>query len=349
MSTAAAREVEAQEPPAPGTAHAVADGILWMRFPLPMRGLDHVNLYALDDGADGWTLIDTGLDWPSGREAWAALHAGPLGGRPVHRVILTHHHPDHIGLAGQRVDEGAALYATRIAWLTGRMLQLDRQETATPEQIAFRQSAGVKGERLETYRSERPFNFADCVAAIPLGYHALGEGDRIIAGGRSWHIRLGEGHAPAHLTLWSEDGELLISGDQVLPGISPNIGVYPTEPEADPLSGWLETCRRFAALGADPLVLPGHKRPFHGLGPRLVALIENHSSALSRIETALSASPLTAVGAFDALYRRPIGDGEFGLAMAEAIAHMNHLDRAGRATRRRDADGAWLYSAAESP
>jgi glyoxylase-like metal-dependent hydrolase (beta-lactamase superfamily II) len=241
-----------------------------------------VNLYALDEG-DGWTLIDTGLDWARGREALAALRAGPLGGWAVRRVVLTHHHPDHIGLAGLMAEEGAEVVATRIAWLTGRMLILDRQERPTPEQVEFRRRAGVTGAALAAYAAERPFNFADCVAPLPLGFRAIGEGDVLRAGGRDWRVRLGEGHAPAHATLWSADG-IVLAGDQILPGISPNIGVYPTEPEADPLAGWLETCRRFLpeAEAADPLVLPGHGLPFRGATFRLGQLIENHESARPR-------------------------------------------------------------------
>lgn len=343
--TAALQRPAAEAPPAPGEAVEIAEGVLWARIPLPTAGLDHVNLYALAE-TDGWTLVDTGLDWPGGRAALAALRAGPLGGRRVIRAILTHHHPDHIGLAGALAEEGAEILATRLGWTLGRMLALDPQERPTPEQVRFRRRAGVSGAPLETYAAARPFNFADCVAPIPLGFRAIGEGGRLRAGGRDWTVRLGEGHAPEHVTLWSDDG-LLIAGDQVLPGISPNIGVYPTEPEADPLAGWLATCRRFAALGADPLVLPGHGLPFRGLAPRLAALVENHERALARIEAALAGRPSSAVGLFGALYRREIAEGEFGLALAEAVAHVNHLHRAGRVTRRLDADGAWLYAPAK--
>ncbi|MCL5777086.1 MBL fold metallo-hydrolase [Limibaculum sp. FT325] len=333
------------EPPGPGAAVEVAEGILWARLPLPMA-LDHMNLYALDEG-DGWTLIDTGLDWARGREALAALRAGPLGGRPIRRVVLTHHHPDHIGLAGPLADEGAEVVATRVAWLTGRMLTLDRQERPTPQQVEFRRRAGVTGAALTAYMAERPFNFADCVSPLPLGFRAIGEGSALRAGGRDWQVRLGEGHAPAHATLWSRDG-LLLAGDQVLPGISPNIGVYPTEPEADPLAGWLETCRRFLPLAeaADPLVLPGHGLPFRGAPFRLGQLIENHEGALRRILGALREGPLTAVELFPALYKREIGAREFGLALVEAVAHLNHLHHAGDVVRERDSLGAWRYRAA---
>ena len=140
---------------------------------------------------------------------------------------------------------------------------------------------------------------------------------------------------------------VVLAGDQILPGISPNIGVYPTEPEADPLAGWLDTCRRFMepAKAADPLILPGHRLPFRGAAFRLRQMIENHESALLRIETALGREALTATGIFPALYRREIGKGEFGLALVEAVAHLNHLHRAGRVTRYPDEDGAWRYRA----
>ena len=100
--------------PDPGTALEVAPGILWIRLPLPMA-LDHVNIYALDDG-DGWTLIDTGIGSRKSREIFTRLLDGPLAGKPVRRVLVTHHHPDHIGLAGWFMAEhGAELWITRTA------------------------------------------------------------------------------------------------------------------------------------------------------------------------------------------------------------------------------------------
>lgn len=336
---------EEWDPPAHGEAREVAEGVLWIRLPLPMPALDHVNIYALEE-PDGWTLIDTGIGWAPCRKALARARAGALAGRPILRAVLTHHHPDHIGLAGGLAAEGTEILASRTAWLMGRMLTLDEQARPTDRQIAFRRRAGMDDAGLDAYATERPFNFADVVCPMPLGFRALEEGDVLEAGGRRWSVRLGEGHAPAHVTLWSEDG-LLLSGDQVLPGISSNIGVYPTEPEADPLAGWLATCRRFlthvCATGADPLVLPGHKRPFVGLAHRLGQLVENHEHALERIELALAERELTALDLFDAIYKRRIGPGETGLALAEAVAHVNHLTRAGRIARRLDDRGAWLY------
>nr|WP_112315158.1 MBL fold metallo-hydrolase [Rhodovulum viride] len=329
-------------PPAEGEAVEIAGGVLWLRLPLPPP-LKHVNVFALDEG-QGWTLVDTGLATGKSREIWQALLAGPLGGRPVRRVILTHHHPDHVGLAGWfQSAHGAELWTSRTAWLFARMLTLDEQARPRPETLDFYRGAGMDAALLAERAAERPFNFADVVAPMPLGFRALAEGDRIAAGGRDWDVRLGDGHAPDHVTLWSRDDALVIGGDQLLPSISPNLGVYATEPLNDPVAGWLESCTRFATHAReDHLVLPGHKLPFTGLPTRLVQLIENHHSALNRLIEALG-EERTACDCFPVLYRREIGSGEYGLALAEAVGHLNHLYLTGRATRRRRSDGAWLF------
>ncbi len=164
------------DPPAPGAAVEVARDIFWLRLPLPMA-LDHVNVYALAD-ADGWTLIDTGLDSRKTRALWEAALAGPLAGRRVHRLIVTHHHPDHVGLAGWFQSMGAELMMTRTAWLYARMLTLDVQERPTDEALAFLRRAGVGETTLRQRAGERPFNFADVVAPMPLGFTRLCRGTR---------------------------------------------------------------------------------------------------------------------------------------------------------------------------
>jgi len=330
------------EPPPEGGAIEIAPGILWIRLPLPMR-LDHVNVYALDDG-DGWTIVDSGFHSRRGVAIWQALQAGPLSGNPITRVVLTHHHPDHVGMAGWfRENLGAEVWATRTAWLFARMLTLDVQEEHSPESIAFRIAAGVTGEALEAWMAERPWNFADVVHPIPVGFRRIAQGDVLTMGGRDWRVEIGHGHAPEHATFWSCDGDLVITGDQVLPGISPNLGVYPTEPEADPVGEWMDACRRLKPFASDRhLVLPGHKLPFTGLPVRLDQLLDNHVGALARLEAHLH-QPRRAVECFLPLFKREIGAGEFGFALVEACAHLNHLLRIGRVTRSRDAEGAWLW------
>lgn len=331
-----------ETPPAPGEVTEVAPGVLWLRLPLPMA-LDHVNVFVLDDG-DGWTLIDTGMNTRHARALWDDLLAGPLAAKPVTRVVVTHYHPDHIGLAGWFQARGAELWTTRTSWLFARMLALDVHAVPAPETLAFWRACGMDPALYAKRAGERPFNFADCVHPLPLGYVRLTEAQVLRMGGRDWVVRMGDGHAPEHATFWSMSDDLVLGGDQLLPGISANLGVYATEPMADPVAEWLSSCARFETCAeARHLVLPGHKLPFTGLPLRLGQMIDNHHGALIRLRAHL-ATPRTAADCFAPLFKRPIGEAEYGLALVEAVAHLNHLLHKGLAERVRRDDGAWLWS-----
>lgn len=333
------------DPPGEAEAIEIADGVLWLRISLPMA-LDHVNVYALRDD-DGWTLVDTGLNTKRTRAIWEAVLDGPLAGVPLRRLIVTHHHPDHVGLAGWFQSRGVELCMTRTAWLFSRMLTLDEQAMPTDEQIQFWIDAGMAPDLLKQRRTERPFNFADIVYPMPLGFTRLHEGGAIRIGGRMWDIRYGHGHAPDHATFWSRDGDLVIGGDQLLATISPNIGVYATEPGADPVGEWMQACEALRPHARDSqLVLPGHKLPFTGLPARMRQLIDNHHGALERLKDHIAEAPSTAAECFPPLYKRKIDDGTYGLALVEAVAHVNHLFQTGFLTRVRRPDGAWEYSVA---
>ncbi len=331
-----------ETPPAEGEAVEVAEGVLWVRMPLPMV-LNHVNCYVLDDG-DSWTIVDTGFNSHRSRAIWEQLLNGPLKGKPVGRVIVTHHHPDHVGLAGWfQKEHGAELVATRTAWLFSRMLTLDDQSLPTDETLAHWKAAGMDAEIYAKRAAERPFNFADIVYPMPLGFKRIKEGDQITIGGRVWDIHIGNGHAPEHSTFWSKDCSLVLAGDQILPSISSNLGVYATEPEADPVGDWLEACERLRQYAReDHLVLGGHKLPFTGLPVRMRQLIDNHHGALDRLVEHLDA-PKTAAECFGPLFKRSIDEGTYGLALVESLAHLNHLYQLGDITRTRRDDGAWLW------
>ncbi len=332
-----------EDPPAPGDAVEVAEGVLWLRQPLPMK-LDHVNCYALDDG-DGWTLVDTGFSTRKSVAIWEDTLAGVLQGKPVRRVVVTHHHPDHVGNAGWFQERGAELVATRTAWLFSRMLQLDAQDRPAPEMVTYWKRCGMAPDVLAERLAERPFNFADCVYPMPLGFTRIRQGDTLRAGGRDWDVHIGHGHAPEHATLWSRDCDLVLAGDQILPSISSNLGVYATEPQADPVGEWLESCERLGGLAHDGhLVLGGHKLPFTGLPARMRQLIENHHSALDRLHAFLD-EPKAAGACFQPLFKRRIGGSEYGLALVEAMAHCLHLWHEGRAERVLRDDGAWVFKA----
>ena len=330
-------------PPPEGDVTQIAEGIYWTRLPLPMA-LDHVNAYILDDG-DRWTVFDTGFDTAHTRQIWGKLLAGPLRSKSVGRVIASHHHPDHIGLAGWFQTHGAELWTSRTAWLFARMLVLDQQDRPLPETLEFWRRAGMDADLLDQRAGERPFNFSDRVTPLPLGFRQLREGDVLRAGGRDWDVRLDQGHAPDQITLWARNCSLVLGADQLLPSISANLGVYATEPEADPVAEWLSSCARLRAYArADHLVLPGHKLPYTGLPLRLAQMIENHHSALRRLRAHLS-QPRRATDCFGPLFKRAIGPAEYGLALVEAVAHLNHLTATGQAVRAMGTDGAWRWTA----
>lgn len=332
-------------PSHPGTYDApeVAPGIRWLRLPLPMA-LDHVNCYALEDD-DGWTLVDSGMSTRHSRAIWQALLAVPLRGKPVTRLIVTHHHPDHIGLAGWFQAQGVALLTTRTAWLYARMLTLDEQPLPSPEALLFYQRAGLDADMRTAKALERPFNFSDVVAPLPLGFTRLAEGTVLTAAGRRWRVRLGQGHAPDHAMLWSLDDDLILAGDQLLPTISAHIGVYPTEPADDPLTAWLDSTRALMPLAHEThLVLPGHKLPYRGLPFRLAEMVTDHEAALDRLRSHL-AKPARAADCFPVLFKRPVGPETFSLALCESIAHLNCLLTRGLVSRDLAPDGAWLWRA----
>ena len=329
------------EPPAEGEARELAEGLLWMRLPMPWR-LDHVNVYALDEG-DGWTILDTGIASRHARAVWDRLLAGPLAGRPVRQVVVSHHHPDHVGLAGWFVRRGAELRMTRTAWLTTRMLVLDVQERPDPRVLEFWRAAGMAPAILAARAAARPYNMADIVEPLPPGFRRLVEGEALRLGGRDWRVRLGQGHAPDQATFWGEG--LILAADQILARISPNISVHASEPEADPLGEWMASCRALAGAAEmmpDAVVLPGHDLPFRAAAARLRQMEANHAAALDRLEAGL-AEPRAACDCFALLFRRSVGEEDYTLALGETLAHLNRLRAEGRVTRDRAGDGPWLW------
>lgn len=330
--------------PAPGDAVEVADGVLWLRLPLPMA-LDHVNVWAIRDG-EGWTVVDTGVGTPDGIAAWERAFAGPLEGRPVVRVICTHMHPDHVGLAGWLTERfGVRLWMTRLEYVTCRMLLADTGPA--PESAArFYREAGWTEAQIERWRGRYGL-FARAVTGFPDGYRRIEAGETIEIGGDAWRVVGGDGHSPEHACLYRGRDGVLISGDQVLPRISSNVSVWPTEPDADPLGDWLDSLARLKAeLPDDALVLPSHGEPFRGLHLRLDALARGHRRSLDRLERLLG-EPRRAVDVFGALFARSVGDGLLGMATGEALAHLNRLEREGRAAKAVGPDGvAWWRAAA---
>lgn len=326
-----------------GKLHAVAPGVFWLRMPLPFT-LDHINLWVLDDG-DGWALVDTGLNVPDCKAVWNALLAGPLAEKPVTRVIVTHYHPDHLGLAGWLTYKtGAPLVMARTEYLMARMLTLDIADAPPEQAVTFYEAAGWPEVALETFRSRGWGQFSKAVSRMPPSYVRIAEGDVLRIGGRAWRVVIGRGHTPEHACLVNDDDALMIAGDQVLPRITSNVSVYSTEPEADPLGDWLASIEKLRGLDAELYVLPAHNEPFKGLHARLNQLEADHHKKLDALEAFL-AEPRKAFDCFGVLFSRPVGPDAIMMATGETLAHLHYLERRGRAYRT-PVNGVDMYRAA---
>jgi len=284
-------------PPTPGHAMSVATGVMWLRMPLPLAGLNHINVWALEDSA-GWALADTGMQTADTASYWQQAFAGALERRPVTRVICTHMHPDHIGMAGWLTRQfDCRLWTTRLEYLTCRVLVADTGREAPPDGLRFYHAAGWDEEALAAYKA-RFGGFGKAVYTLPDSYRRIVDGEELSIGGRLWRAVIGRGHSPEHLCLHCPELHVLISGDQVLPRITSNVSVFPTEPEANPLEEWLESLAAIRRRVPDEvLVLPSHNEPFRGLHARLAALIDGHEQRLVQMHGELAA-PKRAVDVF---------------------------------------------------
>jgi glyoxylase-like metal-dependent hydrolase (beta-lactamase superfamily II) len=329
------------EAPDSGVLVEVAPGVHWLRMPLPFV-LRWINLWLIEDG-DGWTAVDTGLGSSDSREIWTRVIDEALGGRPIKRVIVTHMHPDHVGCAGWLTERfGCPLWMSRTEYYSCRILAADTGLPAPEAGVNFYRQAGWDEAALEGYR-KRFGGFGRAITTLPNAYRRIRDGEDIEIGGRVWRLIGGSGHSPEHICLFQPELNVFISGDQLLPRISSNVSVFPTEPDADPLTEWLDSCRKLrAALPEDVLVLPAHNEPFTGADHRLSALIDGHERGLDRLVQRLREKPRTAIDVFGALFARPIGPDLITMATGEAIAHLNCLLARGAAIRDVGADGVVL-------
>ena len=323
-------------PPGGGEALEVAPGVLWLRMPLPFA-LDHINLWLLADG-DGWTQIDTGYGDAATRALWNSHFATTLGGRPIRRVIATHYHPDHLGNAAWLCERfGCTVAMPQAEYLTAHAI--------TNEQSGYGVGAtsalfGVHGSSAEHVADlERRGNqYRRGVPELPFSFLRIQAGDEISIGANRWRVITGHGHSPEHASLYCDSMNVCISGDMLLPRISTNVSVWPVEPDGDPLARFLDSLQAFSDLPPDTLILPSHGLPFVGAGTRVEQLRAHHEARLGELVAAAD-KPQSAADFVPLLFRRELDLQQRFFAMGEAIAHLNHLWRAGRLERRIADDG----------
>ncbi len=324
-----------------GHTQEVLPGLLWLRMPLPFL-LGHINLWLLRDG-EGWTVVDSGLFTEKSRNTWAAVFSKDMNDLPIERIMVTHLHPDHTGCVGWLADQfDAQLLMTRAEYFLCRILVADTGKPAPQEGRQYYQSAGYAQDQLDRY--EEMFGaFGRMVAPLPESYLRLTDGMQVNVGGRQWSVIEGRGHSPEHACFFCEADNVLISGDQILPTISSNISVFPTEPLANPLDDWLISLAELKLrLPADVLVLPSHGKPFTGAHERLDQLIAEHLDGLDKLRI-LCAKPHRAVDVFPALFKSTINDNNMMMATGEAIAHLNYLLHQGELSTTVDDEGVTWY------
>jgi glyoxylase-like metal-dependent hydrolase (beta-lactamase superfamily II) len=334
--------------PAPGQALALAPGVRWVRMGLPFA-LDHINLWLLEDrqdGADGWTLVDCGIANDATQAAWEQVFAGGLDGRPVLRVIATHMHPDHIGLAHWLTERwGCRLWVSATDFNAARVASQSTTGFGGERAAAFFASHGLTDPEAVAKVKARANYYAGMVPAVPASFRRLMDGQVLTIGGRAWHCVAGYGHAPEHMALHCPELGLLISGDMVLPRISTNVSVYDVEPESNPLQLYLESLQRFTHVAVPTLVLPSHGKPFTGLHARLRQLRQHHDERLADVMTACRERPQHAAGLLPVLFKRTLDLHQTTFAMGEAVAHLHALWFEGRLQRERGEDGVWRFRA----
>ncbi|MGS0976752.1 MBL fold metallo-hydrolase [Burkholderia glumae] len=343
--------------PEPGEYLEVAPGIRWLRMPLPFS-LDHINLWLLRDeldGQPGWTVVDCGIASDQIRRHWEHIFDTHLDGLPVLRVIVTHCHPDHFGLANWICEGGARgrwqvrLWMTLGEYLFGNVMASGNGSNAGGHAAAehFARHGLTDEAKLGELRRRTRYN-AELVPAVAPRYRRLRDGDTLTIGSRRWQVVTGFGHSPEHAALHCADERLLISGDMVLPRISTNVSVFDLEPEGNPLALYLDSLARYEPMAADTLVLPSHGRPFRGLRTRVAQLREHHAARLDEVRALCAEQPASAADVVPVMFRRRELDvHQLSFALGEAIAHLHLLWLAGELVRETGADGVFRFRSAK--
>lgn len=333
--------------PAPGETFEVAPGVRWLRMALPFA-LDHINLWLLRDtldGVEGWTVVDCCIAHDASRAQWEQIFATQLEGLPILRVIVTHMHPDHIGLADWLCRRwNAPLWISATDYHVARVLTSAGDTLAGGDAAAdfFASHGLVDPESVAKIRARSNY-YANMVPAVPASFVRLLDGATVSIGGRAWRCISGYGHAPEHIALYCEELGALLGGDMMLPRISTNVSVHAGEPEANPLRLFLDSIERFKALPAGTLGLPSHGKPFTGIHRRVEQLQEHHRDRLAELLEACTQKPHNAAEGLPILFKRQLDLHQMTFAMGETVAHLHLLWFEGLLQRRKGEDGVYRF------
>lgn len=327
------------DPPGKGFAITIHDDVKWLRTPLPLS-LDHINCYLLRDG-DGWAVLDTGMNGEKSRAQWLAVIDAELQGAPLTRVFVTHHHPDHVGLAGWLCDRyNIPLWMSESEYFHARAFNAPKRSRPYWEVEQYFRQTGMSLESQQSLYDNDDYNHV--VSEIPEAYHRMADQQHIQIGGRDWLAITSRGHAPEHLSLYCAELNIYLSGDQLLPKITSNVSVSPTAPNADPLGDWLEAHARLPnLLPDDALVLPAHQLPFRGVHTRLREVVEHHEQRMDAL-LELCSTPQDAQQLTTKLFDRKLDTFQNFLAVGECLAHLHRLLALGK-VRRELRQGVYFY------
>jgi len=338
--------------PAVGATLEVAPGILWLRMGLPFA-LDHINLWLLEDEIEtptgrvrGWTAVDCGIATDATKESWESIFATQLRGLPIIRVLATHCHPDHVGLADWLCRRwNAPLWMSTGEYGFARLMSAGLPGADGTSAAPHFRRHGLVDEELIAKLSGRNNYYQNLVPSVPLAYTRMQDQHTVRIGARDWRVITGFGHSPEHVSLYADEARLLISGDMVLPRISTNVSVFAIEPEANPVQQYLDSLKKYTGLADDTLVLPSHGKPFRGLHTRITQLNDHHRARLAEVLEAC-ATPKTAVEILPVMFKRPLDTHQLSFALGEAVAHLHKLWFDGVLQRRLGEDGIFRFSVA---
>ena len=335
--------------PEPGSTMEVAPGVRWIRMSLPFA-LNHINLWLLRDeidGQQGWTVVDCCISRDESKAQWEQIFSTQLQGLPILRVVVTHMHPDHIGLAYWLCERwNVRLWISATDYNMARLGALGPTAFGGEAAAQYFASHGLNDPDSVLQIKARSSYFPKLVPAVPPNYRRMMDGDVLTMGGRQWNCISGHGHAPEHISLYCPELNVLIGGDMMLPRISTNVSVYEVEPEADALKQFLDSIAKFKALPEDTLTLPSHGKPFTGLYQRIRQLEDHHRDRLAEVMEACGKAPQCAADILPIMFKRPLDLHQKTFAMGEAVAHMHKLWFEGRLRRTLGTDGVYRFSTA---